>query len=210
MSPQDHEIAETGAAILGIAFLVKAGGWPLNFWLPRAYQAAGAPIAAMFAITTKVGVYAILRASSLLEDATTPAPRWPVVVLPGARDDGIAASPACSRRGSFRARGIRGDPLVRHHPRGRRLGRARDDGARAVLHGRFDIRHRRVLPAHRHGRSHARRRRFPTWRTSHRLRLPTRHSMWASRTDPYSPDDEVGAPFPRRWRFWAWHSSAAR
>ncbi len=72
MSPEDHEIAETGAAILGIAFLVKAAAWPLNFWLPGAYQAAGAPVAAMFAITTKVGVYAILRASSLLEDATTP------------------------------------------------------------------------------------------------------------------------------------------
>ncbi len=72
MSPQDHEIAETGAAILGIAFLVKAAAWPLNFWLPGAYQSAGAPIAAMFAITTKVGVYAILRASSLLEDAETP------------------------------------------------------------------------------------------------------------------------------------------
>jgi multicomponent K+:H+ antiporter subunit D len=72
MSPENHEIAETGAAILGIAFLVKAAAWPLNFWLPGAYQAAGAPVAAMFAITTKVGVYAILRASSLLEDATTP------------------------------------------------------------------------------------------------------------------------------------------
>ena len=72
MSPEDHEIAETGAAILGVAFLVKAAAWPLNFWLPGAYQAAGAPVAAMFAITTKVGVYAILRASSLLEDATTP------------------------------------------------------------------------------------------------------------------------------------------
>ena len=26
---------DAGAAILGIAFLVKAGMWPLNFWLPR-------------------------------------------------------------------------------------------------------------------------------------------------------------------------------
>ena len=72
MSADDHNIAEAGAAILSIAFLVKAAGWPLGFWLPGAYHAAGAPIAAMFAITTKVGVYAILRASSLLEDASTP------------------------------------------------------------------------------------------------------------------------------------------
>jgi multicomponent K+:H+ antiporter subunit D len=72
MSADDHNIAEVGAAILAIAFLVKAAGWPLSFWLPGAYHAAGAPVAAMFAITTKVGVYAILRAASLLEDASTP------------------------------------------------------------------------------------------------------------------------------------------
>jgi multicomponent K+:H+ antiporter subunit D len=72
LSAEDHNIAETGAAILAIAFMVKAAGWPLGFWLPGAYHAAGAPVAAMFAITTKVGVYAILRASSLLEDASTP------------------------------------------------------------------------------------------------------------------------------------------
>jgi multicomponent K+:H+ antiporter subunit D len=72
MQADDRTIAEAGAAILAIAFLVKAAGWPLSFWLPGAYQAAGAPIAAMFAIATKVGVYAILRATSLLEDADTP------------------------------------------------------------------------------------------------------------------------------------------
>jgi multicomponent K+:H+ antiporter subunit D len=72
MSAEDHIIGEAGAAILAIAFLVKAAGWPLSFWLPGAYHAAGAPVAAMFAITTKVGVYAILRASSLLGDASTP------------------------------------------------------------------------------------------------------------------------------------------
>ena len=47
-------------------------GWPLNFWLPGAYHAAGAPVAAIFAITTKVGVYAMLRAGSLLEDPSAP------------------------------------------------------------------------------------------------------------------------------------------
>jgi multicomponent K+:H+ antiporter subunit D len=72
MSSDDHHIAEAGAAILSIAFLVKAAGWPLSFWLPGAYYAAGAPIAAMFTIATKVGVYAILRAASLLEDTSTP------------------------------------------------------------------------------------------------------------------------------------------
>jgi multicomponent K+:H+ antiporter subunit D len=72
LSEEDHNIAEAGAAILAIAFLVKAAGWPLGFWLPGAYHAAGAPVAAMFSIATKVGVYAILRAASLLEDVSTP------------------------------------------------------------------------------------------------------------------------------------------
>jgi multicomponent K+:H+ antiporter subunit D len=72
MLPDERSIAQTGAAILGIAFLVKAAAWPLNFWLPGAYHAAGAPVAAIFTITTKVGVYAMLRAGSLLEDPSSP------------------------------------------------------------------------------------------------------------------------------------------
>ncbi|HNR97053.1 MAG TPA: proton-conducting transporter membrane subunit, partial [Anaerolineae bacterium] len=39
-----------GAAILAVAFLAKAGAWPLNFWLPPAYAAASAPAAAVFAV----------------------------------------------------------------------------------------------------------------------------------------------------------------
>lgn len=59
--PSDRGLLHAGAAILAIAFLAKAGLWPLNFWLPPAYAAASAPAAAVFAILTKVGVYALLR-----------------------------------------------------------------------------------------------------------------------------------------------------
>jgi multicomponent K+:H+ antiporter subunit D len=38
----------------------------LSFWLPTAYMAGAAPVAAMFAIMTKVGVYVLLRLSFLL------------------------------------------------------------------------------------------------------------------------------------------------
>lgn len=55
-----------GGAFMAIAFLVKAGIWPLSFWLPTAYMAGAAPVAAMFAIMTKVGVYALLRLSFLV------------------------------------------------------------------------------------------------------------------------------------------------
>jgi multicomponent K+:H+ antiporter subunit D len=57
----DRGLLHAGAAILAAAFLAKAALWPLNFWLPSAYAAASAPVAAIFAILTKVGVYAVLR-----------------------------------------------------------------------------------------------------------------------------------------------------
>lgn len=61
VEPHDRVFLEVGSAILGVAFLVKAGIWPLGFWLPKTYSAACPPVAAMFAIMTKVGVYVILR-----------------------------------------------------------------------------------------------------------------------------------------------------
>lgn len=62
----ERPLFHAGAAILGLAFLIKAGIWPLSFWLPTAYMAGAAPVAAMFAIMTKVGVYVILRLSMLM------------------------------------------------------------------------------------------------------------------------------------------------
>lgn len=64
--PGDLMLLQAGAAILGIAFLVKAGMWPLSFWLPPTYAASATPVAALFAILSKVGIYAILRLTSLL------------------------------------------------------------------------------------------------------------------------------------------------
>ncbi|MBD0701601.1 monovalent cation/H+ antiporter subunit D [Pseudomonas sp. FP1154] len=62
----DRGLLHAGAGILAVAFLAKAGMWPLNFWLVPAYSAASAPVAALFAIMTKVGVYTILRLWTLL------------------------------------------------------------------------------------------------------------------------------------------------
>lgn len=79
----DRLLFESGAAILGVAFLVKAGAWPLNFWLVRGYSAACAPVAAIFCIMTKVGIYALLRIGSLLEPTGAPAAfslQWMFVV----------------------------------------------------------------------------------------------------------------------------------
>ncbi|MVV51591.1 monovalent cation/H+ antiporter subunit D [Pseudomonas sp. PB120] len=62
----DRGLLHAGAGILAVAFLAKAGMWPLNFWLVPAYSSASAPVAAMFAIMTKVGVYTFLRLWTLL------------------------------------------------------------------------------------------------------------------------------------------------
>src|SRR3546814_17473438 len=53
--------------------LIKAAAWPLNFWLPAAYANACAPVGAVFAIMTKVGIYALLRIGSLLLPTGAPA-----------------------------------------------------------------------------------------------------------------------------------------
>jgi multicomponent K+:H+ antiporter subunit D len=62
----DRGLLEAGAAILGIAFLIKAAAWPLGFWLPNAYAAASAPAAAILSILSKVGIYAVVRLWLLL------------------------------------------------------------------------------------------------------------------------------------------------
>ena len=85
---------EVGGAMLGIAFLVKAGMWPLCFWLPGAYSAASAPAGALFAVLSKVGVYAILRIGTLFlgaDVAASPSPGTPWLVVAGMATLGFGA-----------------------------------------------------------------------------------------------------------------------
>ncbi|MDE2416073.1 MAG: monovalent cation/H+ antiporter subunit D [Comamonadaceae bacterium] len=69
MSVADRGPLHAAAAILATAFLIKAAMWPLNFWLVPAYSAATAPVGALFALMTKVGVYTLLRLWTLLFSA---------------------------------------------------------------------------------------------------------------------------------------------
>ncbi|WP_066800750.1 monovalent cation/H+ antiporter subunit D [Sphingomonas soli] len=62
----DMALFQAGMGVLGVAFLLKAGMWPLGFWLPTTYAAAAPPSAALFAMLSKVGVYAVLRVYLLL------------------------------------------------------------------------------------------------------------------------------------------------
>ena len=61
LDPADRGLVHAAAAILATAFFAKAGAWPLNFWLVPAYSAAVAPVSAVFALLTKLGIYTLLR-----------------------------------------------------------------------------------------------------------------------------------------------------
>jgi multicomponent K+:H+ antiporter subunit D len=62
----NRHLVDAGAAILAVAFLAKAAAWPLNFWLVPAYSAATPPVAGLFAVLTKVGIYALVRLWTLM------------------------------------------------------------------------------------------------------------------------------------------------
>jgi multicomponent K+:H+ antiporter subunit D len=66
VSASDQALLRTGAHLLFLVFAIKAALVPLHWWLPAAYAAASAPVAALFAIMTKVGAYAILRANGTM------------------------------------------------------------------------------------------------------------------------------------------------
>ena len=57
----DTALLQAGGLLLLVVFGFKAALAPLSVWLPATYAASSAPVAALFAIMTKVGVYAILR-----------------------------------------------------------------------------------------------------------------------------------------------------
>ncbi|MCE0505105.1 monovalent cation/H+ antiporter subunit D [Roseivivax sp. GX 12232] len=60
--PEDGNAGiRVAAVLLIIVFAIKAAVAPVHFWLPSSYSEAPGPVAALFAIMTKVGAYAILR-----------------------------------------------------------------------------------------------------------------------------------------------------
>jgi multicomponent K+:H+ antiporter subunit D len=66
MPPEDAALIRLSAALLLVVFAIKAALVPLQFWLPRSYSAAPAPVAALFAVMTKLGAYAMIRFGTLV------------------------------------------------------------------------------------------------------------------------------------------------
>jgi multicomponent K+:H+ antiporter subunit D len=66
LAPDRLGLARAGGLLLLAVFALKAALLPLHLWLPAAYSGTSAPVAALFAIMTKVGIYAILRSHTLL------------------------------------------------------------------------------------------------------------------------------------------------
>lgn len=66
VSAEDQGIVAAAALLLLVVFGIKAAMFPLYLWLPGAYAHTSAAVAALFAIMTKVGLYAIIRVHGTL------------------------------------------------------------------------------------------------------------------------------------------------
>ena len=66
LGPEEATLLKAAALVLLVVFGLKAAIAPLYMWLPGAYAAASAPVATIFAIMTKVGVYSIIRVHAMI------------------------------------------------------------------------------------------------------------------------------------------------
>ena len=82
---QDLALVQAAAGLLLVVFCAKAALLPMYLWLPQTYTHAPAAVAALFAIMTKVGLYAVLRAGTLTFGELGPLGgfAWPAMLVLG-------------------------------------------------------------------------------------------------------------------------------
>jgi multicomponent K+:H+ antiporter subunit D len=101
---ENHALIAAAGGLLLIVFCAKAALFPLYLWLPETYARTPAPVVALFAVMTKLGVYAVLRIYTVMfGDAAGPLAglAWPWL-LPAA-----AAGLALASLGVVAARSLR-------------------------------------------------------------------------------------------------------
>ncbi|MBB4127633.1 multicomponent K+:H+ antiporter subunit D [Xanthomonas translucens] len=64
--PENLRLIKATFGLLLLVFCAKAALLPLYLWLPETYARAPAAVAALFVVMTKVGLYAVLRVSTLI------------------------------------------------------------------------------------------------------------------------------------------------
>ena len=90
---QDLALVQAAAGLLLVVFCAKAALLQMYLWLPQTYTHAPAAVAALFAIMTKVGLYAVLRAGTLAFGAAGPLDgfAWPALQVLGGITLALAA-----------------------------------------------------------------------------------------------------------------------
>jgi multicomponent K+:H+ antiporter subunit D len=69
----DMALIRVAAVMLLLVFAIKGALVPLHFWLPGTYANAPGVVAALFAVMTKIGAYAVLRFGTLVFPPDLPA-----------------------------------------------------------------------------------------------------------------------------------------
>ena len=124
-------LLQSAALLLIVVFGVKAAIFPLYFWLTDTYGAATAPVAALFVIMTKVGVYCIARvdhAAVRRGSRGGSVCRGTLAAVAGTRDTGAGRLRGAGRVAPAAAGGLPRAGLGRHAAAGR--------GARVGRHAR--------------------------------------------------------------------------
>lgn len=108
----DQGLIRVAAVMLMLVFAIKGALVPLQFWLPGTYANAPGPVAALFAVMTKVGAYAVIRTGTLMFPTL-----WPLLgglLLPAAAATvvlgavGVLGSRSLARMVAFAAIGSMG------------------------------------------------------------------------------------------------------
>ena len=104
LGAEDQGLLHVAGLLLIAVFALKAAVVPLHLWLPRTYAATRPVVAALFAIMTKLGVYAMIRTVPLIFGAGAGAAAWITApfLLPAA-----AVGAILGFVGALTARGLR-------------------------------------------------------------------------------------------------------